>query len=170
VNALELHVAFDFTDLRAIGDDVEQTCRCVLAEQHALRAAQHLDAGNVVERADRTAEDRVGKVHFVLLDRNARFQRLLEGERADAADGEVVLAADLQAGRGLVQLAEIVDAQRTQRVGSDGGDADRNVLQALTATLGGDDDFARYGSVCCSLVVVGLCEGRHRREQRDGCD
>ena len=90
---------------RALRGDVDDPGRCVFAEQRALRAAQHLDALEIVE----IGEGLPGAAEHDAVDhgRDAGFGGDAERDRADAAHGQRAVAgrvAGAEADRGHQRL------------------------------------------------------------------
>jgi hypothetical protein len=141
----ERGVGLELAQVRAGGDDVDHPGRRVLAEQHALRAAQHFDPLDVVEveeRAGAAADDDAVQNH-----RHGRLDAVREVERAEAAHRQALAAGvgrgrEGQRRRQLLQLLQARDVAVGQRLGGDDVDRHRHVLQALGALLGGDHQFA----------------------------
>ena len=129
----------------------------VLAVKRALRAAQHFDALDVVDVEQGTLRTR--DVDVIQIDADAGLEAPQRVVLADAADIGVDRAGgrapgihfDVRRVRG--DVFERADVLLQQLVGSERGDRDRDVLQALFAPPGRDGDLldgaglgARFGS------------------------
>jgi hypothetical protein len=129
---------------RIVRSDQHRAARGVAPEQGALRPAQHLDRGQIEEGrvgAVRTRLDHLGEIDA---DRRVERDELLELNLA--ADGEARHAATEaalaggEAGNRAGQIDHLLDRPAGELVARNGGDRDRNFLEALLATACGDHD------------------------------
>ncbi|MNE07107.1 hypothetical protein D3C80_997140 [compost metagenome] len=139
---------------RGVGDDVDGAAGGVAAIEGALRAAQHLHAGDVEQGA--LCGHRIGVGDFIDIDADGRGVVRGVFARADAADAELRLAAaelavDLHVGHGVFQVVDDRDALFIQLFAADDAERDAYVLAGLLTALGGDDDFANRRRL---LIVV----------------
>ncbi len=130
------------------GDDAERAADDILAEQHALRAADDFDPIEIEEVGERRAHAR--DVHLVDEQADRGFcGRIVELHADDAADVELLgdrrVLRHVDPGHARRERVQVGDAVCYERVGADGADRDRHVLQALLALLRGDDDFFERG-------------------------
>ena len=119
---------------RRRGTDIDHAPGRVLAEQRALRSAQHFDLRQVVEFAFEQAGRRRQRC-IVEVDRGRRFARFADAQIADAANGKAG-GCEIGLGKGDVgqrqlQVTGGLDLLLFQRVGVERTDRDRNILQAL---------------------------------------
>ena len=135
---------------RALGNDVDDAGRGVLAEQRALRAAQHFQAVDV----DQVAEGLTGPaVDHAIDDGGDRgFAGNREGRGTDPTQEQRLV----DGGAGLAEVQgrhEVLRAFQVHRAaGGDGragdhGDGQRHILEFLYALLGGDHDFSDGGRI-----------------------
>ncbi len=139
----------------------------VLAEQCALRPAQHLHAVDI--DSVHHAADRAGIIDVVDIETDARIAEDREIILADAADehGGVVIAArqrggaiEADVGRELRDLVERGDAAIFERGGAERRDGDRHVLQPFRPAAGGHQDVIALDRHC---VLRAFAPARWRR-------
>ena len=130
---------------RRLGDDVDHAGGRVLAEQRALRPAQHLDPLDLAQVQRLLAgADQHDAVHH---GGDRRFNAGRGGDRADAADEDravLVRRAGAEVDRrddrrDVLQVVEVLSRGRRAVHHADG---DRHALQRLGAEARGDDDLA----------------------------
>ena len=181
---LELSKGLRIGESRALRHHVHGTGGGVLAEQRALRAAQDLDALDVEQIAERLP--RTAPIDAVDESAHGGLEADVVAGRADAADAQRaarrrgVARIDVNAGRDLREVFDLVDAPRFELVALERADRDRNFLDVRVALGRGDDDFFdaplrglrlcgcfRRGSGRC-LLSKGRsgCEQRRCGEQR----
>ncbi len=129
------------------GDQVHRAAGGVTAVEGALRAAQHFHPVDVEEVAVLEVVD--GDRQLVLVDADALGAAGADHVGADAADLQVE-AAEVGAGEvGVGDLQQQVLAAFElfvlQRVGGEGRDRDRRILEVGLTTFGGDHHFADRG-------------------------
>ena len=144
--------------------------RRILAEQGALRAAQHFDPLHIGEFGK--ALRRTHGDHAIDDDRNRRLNALAKQRGANAANteagvGGVGALLERERRHGLDQRVGVVDLTRCQRVRAHGGDGQRHVLQTLGALLRSDHDFARLILRHCLVLRHGR-HGQHRHAHGQG--
>ena len=144
---------------RLAGGDVERTGNRVLAEQRALRAAQHLDALDA-EKALRVGFGAAG-VDAVDVHAHARVVARVAREVADAAQAHAAAQRAIggaagQAGRQLRQVEQVLDAASFEVSRGHGLHRHRHHLEVLRALLRGDLD----GLQLRALGQGGACHGR----------
>ena len=149
------------------GDDADGAAQRVVAEERALRPAQHFDARHVHDGIVQ-----VRGVHLIdAVNENADARlHAIDQSRADAANRHECapnrIRCDVEARRQCSDFAHRIDLLTLQRVGVDGRDCHRHVLQTFFALARCDDDLFILGSV--SAGVLGHrdagrrnhCEGR----------
>ncbi len=166
---------------RRAGDDVERARRGVLAEQRALRPAEHfdpVDVGEVLRRHPRAAVD-----DAVDDRRHARLRARGEGLRPDPADrdGRVDVGGAALEGQRRdepVERFRAVDVAAAERLRADDADRDGDGLEIFRAALRGDDDVVARHRLRDGLLGGGFLDGRGRggrglrlrggRDQRGG--
>ena len=130
-----------------LGHDLHRAADRVLAEERALRSAQHLDALDVEQFEHRAR--RAGEVDVVDVDADARILGDDEVGLADAAEEdlrEVAAAAavarvrELHVRRRVGDAAKVAHAQLAERFAAERRNRDRHVLQVLFAPPRRDDD------------------------------
>ena len=134
----------------------------VAAEQRALRAAQDLDAVEVVEHHGRALRAR--REHAVRVEGDALVARLRLVTRAEAADEDqrdrvVAVLEELQVRHQAAHVEQRDDAILVQRRLVERADRERRVLQGRLAPRRGDDDLAerRLARACvCACEVKAL--------------
>ena len=124
-----------------------------------MRAAQDLDAVEVEQVEDRAGQR--GEVDVVDIEADARLERRIEVELADAADRGAERGAEGGAlrlerhRRRLVgDLRDVGLAARLEHRGRHRGDRERRILQVLLAELRGDEDLAVVEVAGASLAGV----------------
>ena len=129
---------------RLAAGDVDRARGGVLAVERALRAAQHLDLGDVEEVEGRGRDARI--VDVVDVDADTLVEPVIgqaEG-RADAADLQRRVArirrGVLDRWRELLQAADIERAGVVDVLPADDRDRERHFLRGLLTAAGGDDD------------------------------
>ena len=147
------HAALEMV-ARLVGDDRDRAGRRVAAEQGALRAFQHLDPLDVVEREQGGAGAR--RVDAVDVYAHGRLGADAEVVGADAAQlvtglGRLV-AADDQAGHEQAHLAQVGGGQHVDLPGGDDLQRDRHLLHLLRAALRGHRDLAELGDALGRVV------------------
>ncbi|MNS56350.1 hypothetical protein D3C72_892060 [compost metagenome] len=149
---------------RGVGDDVDGAAGGVAAIEGALRAAQHLHAGDVEQGA--LCGHRIGVGDFIDIDADGRGVVRGVFARADAANAELGLAAaelavDLHIGDGVLQVVDDRDAFFVQLLPADDAQRDAHVLAGLFTTLGCDDDVVDRGGTPCLnfLRLDDACSG-----------
>ena len=147
--------------------------RGVAAEQRALRAAQHFNAGKVEHRE--ALEHRIFERDIVEHDRDRLGGVGIEIGVAKAADveareGAAERAFDLKAGRARGEEANVEAAavERVELFAADGGHGDRHVLGIFSPARGGDDDFTQAFARCGGRFGLGM--GGTDRRQSGECD
>ena len=122
--------------LRLLGDQADGAAEAVLAEQRALRTAQHLDALEVEQVHGGAGERAV--VHIVDVDADARIRRVDELRRDDTAhaDGrrraaEAALRAHVSVWDHEPEVFNVGQALLFELFAGNGGDGDWRVLQVL---------------------------------------
>ena len=128
---------------RLVQHEVDGTACGVAAVKRALRTAQHLDTLDVKDQAVRLERHWEADFVDVDADRGRVVARIIL--EADAANGELQLAAaelrrDLQRGRLVLKVEDVVDVARLQLRAGDHADRTAKALHALHATLRGDRD------------------------------
>ncbi|NJN51559.1 MAG: hypothetical protein HC809_07055 [Gammaproteobacteria bacterium] len=149
---------------------MRKSTRCVATKQRALRSAQNLDTLDIEQLKGRTGDG--AHVHLIDIDRDGGFVVVVEVVERNTAQREVGIVAfgrrcterharclsdDVDA----VLKAELFDLLATE---CSHGDAD--VLHALLALLGSDDDLFH------DLRCVDYARRAHtkRQEQKDRSD
>ena len=171
------HFAATFELARgARGRDADDAGRRVLAEQRALRPAQHFDTLNVSEvgKALRLAHgnDAINDGRY------RRFNALTEEGGADATNTKAAVGGrctllEGQRRDGLHQRGAVVDLAVRKRVPRNGSDREWYVLQPLCALLRGDDDVGAgiivvdCGHRCILRKGRNHVGGGERRDQPD---
>ena len=161
---------------RFFRDDIDHAGRRVLAEQRALRPAQHfelIDVDQIAERLTRTGED-----DTIDHGRDRRLAGDREGRGAHAAQEQRLVERrtgfqEVQRGDEILRALQADLALRRQRIARNDRHGDRHILQSLAAFLRGDDDLAGRGILCCRGSVGGRrrwrdlreCRGSDQREQ-----
>ncbi|MEJ2384646.1 MAG: hypothetical protein P8Y54_09630 [Xanthomonadales bacterium] len=134
---------------RGLRDQPDGAARGVLAVQRALRAAQDLDAFDVVQLEQSALDAR--HVDVVQVHADGRVERLQRIGLTDAADvgvdtGVGAAALDqVQVGDGALDGIQVVGLQGLEFGPGEGADRHRHFLQGLFAPLGGDDDLLEGG-------------------------
>ena len=125
------------------------------AEQCALRSPQYLDSIQVEDlgarAARRSGAGQGADGNRCLIDVELRGRRVAAAEDATNRHVAIVLLIgerrrDDQTGRDAREIREILDVQIVHRPLGHRHDADRNLVEALFAPLGGDDDLLEAGS------------------------
>ena len=154
--------------LRLFGDDAHRAPERVLAEQRALRTAQHLHALDVEQIEDRALGTAV--IDVVDVDRHAGLERQRVVAQADAADerrrGRAPPGTERRNHGVRHECVEIECARgaaRLQRVARDRGDRERRLLQVLLAEACGNEDFLEP----CLLGMNQGGEGASAEHRRD---
>ncbi len=139
----------------------------VAAEQRALRAAQDLDAVEVVEHHGRALRAR--REHAVRVEGDALVARLRLVSRAEAADEDqrdrvVAVLEELQVRHQAAHVEQRDDAILVERRLVERADRERRVLQGGLAPRRGDDDFPER------RLRLGVCghyrwQAQHRAAQ-----
>ena len=156
----------------AAGHILDRAADGVAAVQGALRPAQDLDALHVEDIQDRGL--RTGDIDVVDVQTHARIeapQRVLLANAADEGDQGRVRAArrvQRQTGRRTGQFGDVGRALVLERLGRDGGDRHRHVLQRFRATAGGHDDLAQRGGFLAFRGRLGVLRERHARQGGPG--
>ena len=144
-------------ELGQVGDDVQEACGGVLAEQHPLRTLQCFHALDVDEICHRADGPRDG--HAVDGDAHGLFQSVAVGAGVHTAHAERAVAGgaggiELQAGHQALEVRGVRQILGLQRRLRDDGYGDRHVLDVLTALGGRDHDLVQRGR-----AGVGDCTG-----------
>jgi hypothetical protein len=130
-----------------VGHDADQATHRRRSEQHALRAAQHFDTGDVEQlrvRLREAAQRTRLKRGLVKID--ARRRRLDKADPADPSNNVLRIAEasgrEGHARHGVRDAGEILCVETAKQVGRQGGDTCRDVLKCLRTLQGRDDDVA----------------------------
>ena len=152
-----------------LGDVADRAAHRAFPVERALRAFQYFDPLNVEQRSQRLREAAGGGVrdrHVVEIDADrgpAAVRR-----RGDAAHGQRVVGLRVapvgEAGDGLIEGLDVLDALVDDVVVRDRGDRQGRVHQAGVAIRGGDHDL--FDDAGCPFVV--FLGQRRRRGQCDG--
>ena len=153
---------------RGVGDHADGAAGGVAAVKRALRPAQHLDAGDVVQQTLRHHAVRIG--HLVDIDAHGRGVVGGVVGQADAANAELGLAAaqlavDLQAGHRVLQVVDRLDVAVVQRLARDDGQGQADLLRRFGAALGRDDDVVDR---CGRSLGLDLGDGGQGRQGERG--
>ncbi|RMM50084.1 hypothetical protein ALQ76_05464 [Pseudomonas syringae pv. atrofaciens] len=153
---------------RCLGGDVEHARRSVLAEQRALRAAQHFDAFQVEQIQRGLTRTRI---HHTIDHRgHRRFDAWRGGNGADTANEQRSVlvgspGAEIQRWHLLHDAGHAITVIALQLFTLDHGHGDRYFLQRFFAACGGHGHrFQRY--CFCVLPCRCLCHGRNTRQCR----
>ena len=162
---------------RLAADELDDAADRILAEQCALRSAQHLDALQIhgVEIGDAAAPgiDAVDEYHH-----RGVAAGILADPRgaADAAHREILVdridLADAEAGGAGGDILHGFDIVALELLGIERRHRDRHVLKPLLAALRGDDDVAG-GLRCLRILRCGggsflrPCRRRHGKRRRE---
>jgi hypothetical protein len=144
-------------------DQADGAAEAVLAEQRALRAAQHLDALEVEQVDGATGQGAVVDVVDVHTDAGVGGVDVFRGLHAAHADlrrgsAEAALRTDARVRYHQAQILDIVQALAFEEIPRHRGDGERRVLQVLAAELRRDDDLleALLTAACRGLRSVCL--------------
>jgi hypothetical protein len=151
--------------LRLLRDQADRAAEAVLAEQRALRPAQHLDAFEIEQVDGRAGERAVVDVVDVDADAGIRGVDVVGGHHAAHADhrrraAEAALRLDVGVRDHEAEVFDVVQALFLEPLAGHRGDGQRRVLQVLHAIGGGDDDFFEF-------CLDGGC--RRAGRARQGC-
>ncbi len=175
---------------RALRRDRDHAAGRVLAEQRALRAAKDLDLLRVEQRQELRAHVAQREPVHQEADRRVLGHEDDVGAGAAHAAARGVEAGGVrqhEAGRQVLQRANVVDVRGCDGFGADRRDRDRHVLRRLDAHGAGDDDLLepsgglafggrrRRRGRCRrrrgrGLIVGGMCRRGGQRERDRGGD
>jgi len=128
---------FEGSRVGRLGDDVDHAGRCILAKEHALRTAQHLNALNVEDIVYRGAAEHDAVEH----DRNRSFGGAGKAVCRDAANR----VPRTQCGNRAAEIRNTGDVLPFKLRGADHVYRDRHVEQPLFTLRGRHDDIANRG-------------------------
>ena len=149
---------------RRLGDHIHHAGRSVLAEQRALRPAQHFDALDVQQVAEGLGRSDQG--HVVHDDGNAGFNIDAEdvganAPQTEAAVGGPVPPIDRQRRRDAGDVGELIDAHGFKGRLVHRANRNRHILHALRAFRGCHHDFLNEG------LSGQNGRGQHHRNKRE---
>ena len=161
--------------LRNLRDQANRAADAVLAEQRALRPAQHLDALEIDE-IHVGARDRA-VVDVVDVDTDSGLEREAEVDLVQAAQADRVVRAEVArvaAEIGIrdheADVLDVLDAADLELLARERRDRDRRRLDVLLAITRGDDDFLEPGllrpALCARLALP--CRALPRRRSASG--
>jgi hypothetical protein len=136
-----VEVAVEFLG-RLLRDHVDHARGGAASIERALRAAQDFDLLEVVEARELRRRSRDHRA--VLQERHGAVRTEVDAGHADAADERAIdaeLVADRKVRHRHGQVTDLLDAPRAHRVGRDGRDRRRRVLERDRLLRRGDDDF-----------------------------
>src|SRR5690606_14251705 len=178
----QVHEAFDFAVVEVADIDarhaaqlvvrlsrnqVDRAGNRVLAEQRALRSAQHLDAFEIQELlVDR---GRLADVDAVDVYADAGIEADVPACRANAANRdrrtEVVAFRYLHVGDVAGDLLQFAHARLLDRGSTEHGDRDRHVYETLRALLRGNGDLLDNEA---GILLGQSAQRRHKKSRHDG--
>ena len=156
---------------RSRGNQADRAHRRSGAEQRRLRALDHLDPVEIVDRL--IGAPRARNIDAVVIERDART--LLRGARirGDPADDDPrivgALLLDVEPGDIVGEFVEIGDTELADPLAGERRDGDRHIDRALFDLLRGDDDLiAANGRILGRAVRLsgGLRKRRGKRNER----
>ena len=155
--------------LRLLGDQTDRTAHAVLAEQCALRTAQHLDALKIHQVHRRARETAV--VHIIDVDTHSRLEGIVEidldqAAQTDCRRGAIVAdrLTEVCVRDDTADVIEALEAALLKRFGTQRGQRQRRRLQVLFFEARGDYDLLQVigtGLICSQAR-------RCRKAQRSG--
>mgnify|MGYP006915230203 CR=1 FL=1 len=162
-----VEIAVDVVELRRAADQVDRAAGGVLAVEGALRAAQHLDALEIVHGD--AEEGEVALVDFVIIgrDRARLIERIVRHRHPAQRENRGVVADDrgqLEVGHLGYQRIHRIDPRFGQRIPANRGNRDRDRLEVFRSLRRRHHDLARTGAIFIR-VVLGM--GRACREHGD---